>query len=167
MKFSKNGSAIVSVIGALTLGGLLMAGCESGGSGSGGGGGPAGNSTIQGTVASFSSGSAFFIPAESRGLIARALDLFVPDALAAQANVNVRIRKTDMEATTDSAGYFIISGVPAGTHVLDFTLGSATAPITLIVPDNSTITLNGIKVANETVSPGSIETVVHKSNASP
>lgn len=142
---------------------LLLASCDSGDSG---GSDATGSSSIQGTVVSFSSGTAFFVPSAPESLLARALALFVPDAAAGLGGVNVRIRGTDLEGTTALNGYFIISGVPGGTHTLDFAMGAENASIDVAVPENATVTLNSVNIAGGAVSTGGINIEIHPSAAS-
>lgn len=154
-RFFRIGSAL-----SLLAAAMAVVGCESSSDGSGGS--PDGNSTVQGTVISYSGATAFFTPVAPRGWLARIGDLLAPPALAAgRAGVNVRVSGTGLDATTDGNGFFVLSGVPAGSQTLDFSLGTDSATYVLFVPENATISLNAIVVSDGAVRPGSTHTVLH------
>lgn len=134
----------------------LLAGCE------GGGGGSSGQSTVQGNVKNFSSQTAYFHPYRE-SVIAKIssaiLDFAITPALAdtTPAGVTVTLEGTDLVATTDSEGHFVITGVPAGSYVLVLTYNGVTASYPITVPDNATVKIDDIVVNNGTVTVREIE----------
>ncbi len=160
MNISKFISSLVFGL-ALAGGSLLVASCDSGG----GDNGPDGNSTVQGTVVSFSSGTAYFVPMHAprglAGVLAGLLDLVIPQAQAGQNNVSVRIAGTGLFATTDETGFFVISGVPAGSQSLEFSMGTKSVSYAVGVPANATVTIKNISISGNSITTGGVDTQIH------
>lgn len=137
---------------------VLSSGCEGGG-----GDGPDGSSTVQGTVDSFSSNGAFYMPTEPGGpleqLARHILNVIVPQAHAAVRGVTVSVQGTGLSGTTDDTGFFIISGVPPGAQVLEYTLNGQTERLNVNVPDNGIVTLNNITIGGGSVRVASVQVV--------
>lgn len=137
---------------------VLSSGCEGGG-----GDGPDGSSTVQGTVDSFSSSGAFYMPTEPGGpleqLARHILNVIVPQAHAAVRGVTVSVQGTGLSGTTDDTGFFIISGVPPGAQVLEYTLNGQTERLNVNVPDNGIVTLNNITIGGGSVRVASVQVV--------
>jgi hypothetical protein len=152
-KKNKPAAALAAaVVAAAAL--MFFGGCDSGG------GGVSGHSTITGNVRSFSTATAFYMPAPRQSGITRFLngiaDLLVAPAQAAVPGVRVSVKGTDLSSTTADDGSFVVSGVPAGSQTLEFSSGGGTASLTVEVPDNSTVQLTDIDCQGSSQgSPGS------------
>lgn len=137
---------------------LLVASCNDGGDG------PSGNSTVTGSVRTFSTGSALYLPEARANAVVRLVrglgDLLVPAAKAHVQGVQVTIEGTDLSTSTAEDGTFIISGVPAGTQTIVFDFEQITATLTIVIPTNAVIHLNNVDVFTTSVSTG--KTVVVK-----
>jgi len=142
---------------------LYIVGCESGGGDSG----PAGTSTVEGNVVSFSAGSAFYAPSLPRRGFARAMhdlgNLFVPDAMAAAQGVTVRMIGTDLGTTTADDGFFVMSGVPAGDHQMSFSMNGMTAIMNVNVPENATVHMDDISIHGSSAHAGHMSVEMHNS----
>ena len=114
-------------VAAAVLGLVLLAGCNNGD-----GSGPDGNSTVQGNVASFSAGNASFAPGSS-----------------SSAGVVVRMMGTDLSTMTDSDGDFVMSGVPAGNHEMQFMFNNQVSTLEVDVPVDGTLTLGDIRCVGQ------------------
>ena len=144
---------------------LVLAACDGGG-----GGGLGGASSIRGMVTSISGGGALFVPEPPRGRAAIALawvsDVFVPTAHAAEEGVVVTVSGTDLEATTASDGFFILSGVPPGNRELVFERGPSSGSLDLEVPAYATIDLGDVRVSEGYAEPSKIEVEIREDEIS-
>ena len=159
--FAESFKPLLSIAAAILVSAhvaLLVVGCDSGG-----GSGPDGNSTIQGTVDSFSAGGAFYMPREKESrlmeLARHVMNLVVPEAKAAVQGVTVRLEGTDLSGTTDDRGFFIISGAPGGDRELTFSYNGQSAALPVNVPDNGVVTLDRVRVNNGSVGVGRVSVV--------
>ena len=109
---------------AVVLGIVLLAGCNSGD-----GSRPEGNSTVQGNVASFSAGAVSLAPGG--------------------AGVDVRMLGTGLSTTTDSDGDFVMSGVPAGNHEMQFMFNDQVSTLEVDVPEDGILTLGDIRCVGQ------------------
>lgn len=140
-------ASVVARLGAGILMMVALVGCEGSGSGS------AGNSTVQGNVKNFSSSTDL---AQAYRMNMKA-NTSASMAEATPAGVTVALEGTDLVATTDDDGQFVITGVPAGSYVLVLTYNGVSASYSITVPDNATIKLDDIQVINGIVSVAEIE----------
>jgi hypothetical protein len=116
-----------------------------------------GGAMISGTIKAFVGSGVVYMPvAKPQHPLARAvtavLDLLVPSAQAAVAGVTVIVEGTGIEATTLEDGEFVLTSVPAGTQVLVFSFNGETARYQISVPENATITLEGVTIQGTSVS---------------
>lgn len=166
-KFSARYMAALAAV-AIVMGVLpLFTGCGPGDSGSG----PTGTSTVQGNVSSFTTGTALFLPTqEARGLerfLAGLSDLLVPSAHAAGlGGVGVRIMDTDLQTTTADDGSFVMSGVPAGDHQMQFSFNGVNAYMNINVPENSTVSLHNVSCRGTVAAAGHMDVQMHANNSS-
>ncbi|GEM_PF-5120212 len=65
--------------------------------------------------------------------------------------VLVEIAGTDLAATTDENGFFIISGVPPGDHEVIFTFNGESAIWPQSVPANATVEMQNIQIDREEI----------------
>jgi hypothetical protein len=112
-------AAIAAVAGLFSL-----TGCDSGDGSS-----PEGTSTVQGNVASYSIDGVAYVPGEE----------------TAVGGVGVHMMGTDLSTTTDDNGYFIMSGVPAGLHQMQFMFNGQISTIDVNVPDDGIVTMQDIR----------------------
>lgn len=146
MKRESSANRIAALVASLAAGvALFMSSCESGG-----GDEPSGKSTVQGSVASFSTATALFLPVQRKAGVGRFLaavsEIMLPAARAAgMGGVGVRIVGTDHQTTTADDGFFIMSGVPGGSHQMQFSFNGANAYMQITVPDDGTLYVNGIQ----------------------
>jgi len=140
--FSRGLMVMAAALVSLHL--ALVAGCT------GGGGGPDGRSTVQGNVNTFSVAGRFYAPEKEAGMWAtigsRVLEWVLPSAHAGIGGVTVHVQGTDITGTTDDRGNFILSGVPGGQQVIEFTYNGVTSTLTLNVPDYGLVKLSGVNV---------------------
>lgn len=111
-----------------------------------------GNSTIQGTVQSFTADGvtvSFMAPEKTRGIAQGVADVLVPPALAAVEGVTVTVQGTTLSTTTAANGTFVISGVPAGSYVLVFSYQGTEITYAVDVPDNTRVELNGVALVDD------------------
>lgn len=127
------------------------------------GDGPSGRSTVQGTVSSFSAGGAFYMPREQASpmvaWLTGVMNVFIPEAHAAVAGVTVELEGTGLKGTTDDRGFFIISGAPGGDRVLRFTMNNQSVAYPLRVPDNGVVTLDNVRISDDSVGVGRVSVV--------
>ena len=109
------------------LGLFLLAGCNSDN-----GTGPTGNSTVQGNIASFSAGNASFAP-----------------GVKGVGGVEVHILGTDLSTTTSLGGDFVMSGVPAGDHEMQFMFNDQTSTLQVSVPEGGALILEDIRCVGQ------------------
>lgn len=129
---------VCAVIGFMAS---LITGCDSSDSG---GDGPSGSSTISGTVTDVEGASA------AGGFVA-------VRAGVVTEGVRVRVVGTDLSTTTVAGGFFIISGVPAGSVTLRFEFGGVVGDKQVDVPENATIEIPDIRVRSGSVSSGRVD----------
>lgn len=138
-------------------------------SGGGGGGVSGGAATVRGVVVTFDDGqSAFYSPrdVQDAGLLARWLVLFpVASAHAGVGGVTVRVENTDLLGTTDSEGFFILSGVPPGDQVLTFSRNGTSSSLDVSVPANSSVDLGDVRVSGGRATPGDISVEIFEDNS--
>lgn len=143
------GLAVFLAVAAVGLGFCLMMGCE------GGGKSGATGSTLKGHVVSFSGVSMTYVAPAPRGLLNR-IAIAISDLLVAPAcaddhqPITVTLQGTDYTATTTD-GEFEISGIPAGSYILVFTMGTETGTYPIDIPDKATVELEGITISSGAV----------------
>lgn len=143
----ETGIGMRALAGAAALA-VVMAGLTACNSGGGGGGDvPSGASTIQGTVESFASGNATYLPVKKswgERVLAGMANVLVQSAYAAIGGVSVSIEGAT--AVTEEDGLFIISGVPPGEREIVFTYNGETVTMPIFVPENAVVKLEGVRV---------------------
>lgn len=163
MKRESSVNRIAALAASLAAGAaLFIASCDSGG-----GDGPSGKSTVQGSVASFSTATALFLPeARPSGVerfLAAVSEMIVPRARAGMGGVGVRIMGTDHQTTTADDGFFIMSGVPGGSHQMQFSFNGTNAYMQISVPDDGTLYVNGIQCRGGQAYPGQMYSMMNGS----
>ena len=143
----ETGIGMRALAGAAALA-VVMTGLTACNSGGGGGGDvPSGASTIQGTVESFASGNATYLPVKKswgERVLAGMANVLVQSAYAAIGGVSVSIEGAT--AVTEEDGLFIISGVPPGEREIVFTYNGETVTMPIFVPENAVVKLEGVRV---------------------
>jgi hypothetical protein len=144
----------------------LLSSCDSGGDGSS----PSGTSTVQGYVESFTTDTAYFLPAPRangiESVIAGLSDLLAPSAYAGLGGVGVHMVGTDLRTTTADDGFFVMSGVPSGRQQMRFSFNGSDAYTDVEVPENSTVTLHDVRCVGSSVSVGHMEMKMHGNGGS-
>lgn len=158
----------VSLVAAVSIAALLCAvmvlvtGCFGGDSGSSSG------SRIHGSVSSFDGRLASYTPGdkESRqaGLLYYLCEILIPTAEAGTAGVAVSVAGTDISTTTNPDGDFVLTGIPEGAVLINFSYGGETYSYQLNVPANATIGMENVTISGGSVSVGKIEVEVEDDN---
>lgn len=153
VRFSRGLIAMAAALVSFHL--AFVVGCT------GGGGGADGRSTVEGNVNTFSVAGHFYAPEKDAGMWAtiggRVLEWVLPSAHAGIGGVTVHVQGTDITGTTDDRGNFILSGVPGGQQVIEFTYNGVTSTLTLNVPDYGLVKLSGVNVNDSGVYVREIE----------
>jgi len=112
-------------------------------------------SHIRGNVMSYSTATAHFAPSPPEGKLQRlaraTCDLFIPPALAGVGGVGVSIQNTSHETTTAADGFFVLSGIPPGDHILVFSYNNQSATFRITVPGHASIELRNVRVSDGSV----------------
>jgi hypothetical protein len=145
---------------------IALAAC----SGGGGGGVSGGAATVRGVVVTFDDGTtAFYSPRDVQDVAAlprwfSSLRI-INTACAGVGGVTVGVQGTDLVGTTDSEGFFIISGVPPGDQVLVFSRNGASSTLGLAVPANSSIDLGDVRISGGSATPGDVRVEIFEDDA--
>ncbi len=135
---------IAGILVAVSLAFLLSA-CSSGGSGGASSG--SGSSIVEGNVVSL--GVAMGQPVqETKYSVADFFTMLLPitsaHADAALAGIGVNI--AGMRTVTDTNGYFMIAGVPPGTHQIMFDKNGITSTMQVAVGVNDRVTMQNVSI---------------------
>jgi len=151
--------ALVTLLAASA--GVLLTGCDGGGGGSDI---PSNSSTLMGTVDSFASGGAFFIPEESPTGLAAVWagihDLLEPSAFAAAPGVTVEV--AGISTSTADDGLFVIAGIPPGTQDVIFSMNGESGALSVDIPAHATVELRGVSVSDGRVGVRGMQVVIHE-----
>lgn len=151
---------LLALLAVGSLGLLALPGCDQGDASD-----PAGGSTVQGNVVFFSAGGVTFRPTMSapgaKGFLYALAEAMVPSAQAAVEGVTVRMVGTGLETTTASDGTFVMSGVPAGIHPMQFSYAGSTSMMEVDVPADATVTMTDIRCAGPQATVGHMDVQMH------
>ena len=155
---TRNKKNISGILITLSLAVLLSACGGSGGSDSGGG-----SSSVQGNVTSVQ--LAMMQPASdtsySLAEIFKSL-LFVKSAHADGVVSGITVDIAGMQTTTNGTGYFMIAGVPPGTHQVQFSKNGTVSTMLIDVGENEQVTMQNISIEGR---HSRAQSVSHMSNS--
>ncbi len=126
---------------------LLLSACSGGGGSSGGSSAGTGSSVVEGNVVSL--GVAWSEPLEQQHTLLADLAAYLMPVSSAHADSTlggIGVNVAGIHTTTDANGYFMVAGVPPGTHQVLFSKNGINSSMSVTVGENDLVTMQNISI---------------------